>query len=107
MEAILKRSDNDIVEAYWNMLSALSRTVKLKLATRLTNAVLEEEMSEQRPHSRKAKVRKRAVAVPSDTELAARFSDLAMPDYPQDDFTSEDIIKANSGKTIKPIEKWL
>lgn len=107
MEAVLKRNDNDIVEAYWNMLSALSRTVKLKLATKLTNAVLEEEMSEQRTPSRKAKVRKRAVVVPSDAELAARFSDLAMPDYPQDDFSIKDIIKANSGKTIKPIEKWL
>jgi len=54
----LKRSDNDIVEAYWKMLSALSRTVKLKLASRLTNAVLEEELVEQKT-SRKAKVVKR------------------------------------------------
>ena len=107
MEAVLKRNDNDIVEAYWSMLSALSRTVKLKLASRLTNAVLEEELVEQVPHCRKAKVRRRAVAVPSDAELEAKFADLSMPDYPQDDFTCEDIIKANSGKTNKQIEKWL
>jgi len=30
-----------------------------------------------------------------------------MPELPQDDFTSEEIIKSNSGKTIKSIEKWL
>ena len=107
METVLKRNDNDVVETYWNMLSTLSRTVKLKLATRLTNAVLEEEISEPKPHYRKAKVRKRALMVPSDAELTARFSDSEMPEYPQDDFSCEDIIKANSGKTIKPIEKWL
>ena len=106
MEAVLKRSDNDIVEAYWNMLSALSRTVKLKLASRLTNAVLEEELVEQKT-SRKAKVVRRALTVPSDAELEAKFAELSMPNYPEDDFSCEDIIKANSGKTIKPIEKWL
>ena len=106
MEAVLKRSDNDIVEAYWKMLSELSRTVKLKLASRLTNAVLEEELVVQNT-PRKAKVVRRALAVPSDAELEAKFADLSMPDNPQDDFTFEDIIKSNSGKTIKPIEKWL
>lgn len=107
MEAVLKRNDNDIVDAYWNMLSSLSRTVKLRLATKLTNAVLEEEMCDQSHHSRKAKVRKRASLVLSDAELAARFTNTEMPDYPEDDFSCEDIIKANSGKTIKPVEKWL
>lgn len=107
MEAVLKRNDNDIVETYWNMLSALSKTVKLKLAARLTNAVLEEEVSDQNPHYRKAKVRKRAMMVPSDAELAARFAGLKMPEYPKDDFSCDEIIKANSGKTIKPVEKWL
>lgn len=106
MEAVLKRSDNDIVEAYWNMLSTLSRTVKLKLASRLTNAVLEEETAIQ-DCSRKAKVRRRSLNAPSDAELEAKFADLVMPTYPQDDFSCEDIIKAKSGKTIKPIEKWL
>ena len=53
------------------------------------------------------KVVRRASAVPSDAELEAKFANLSMPDKPQDDFTSADIIKSNSGKTIKPIEKWL
>ena len=107
MEAVLKRNDNDIVEAYWKMLSALSRTVKLKLASRLTNAVLEEEAIEQLPNTRKAKVIRRSMIAPSDAVLEERFSDMAMPELPQDDFTSEEIIKSNSGKTIKSIEKWL
>ena len=106
MDVVLKRSDNDIVETYWKMLSTLSKTVKLKLASKLTNAVLEEEVTDQKP-SRKAKVRRRANAVPSDAELESRFADLSMPEYPQDDFTCKDIIDANSGRTIKPIEKWL
>lgn len=106
MDVVLKRSDNDIVETYWKILSTLSKTVKLKLASKLTNAVLEEEVTEQ-TRSRKAKVKRRANAVPSDAELEARFADLSTPEYPQDDFTCKDIIEANSGKTIKPIEKWL
>ena len=106
MDVVLKRSDNDIVETYWKMLSTLSKTVKLKLASKLTNAVLEEEVTDQKP-SRKAKVRRRANAVPSDAELESRFADLSIPEYPQDDFTCKDIIDANSGRTIKPIEKWL
>ena len=107
MEAVLKRSDNDIVEVYWNMLSTLSRTVKQKLASRLTTAILEEKTSRQENYSRKAKVRRRPLNAPSDAELEAKFADLVMPACPQDDFTCEDIIKAKSGKTIKPIEKWL
>lgn len=56
---------------------------------------------------KRIKVKRRTDSVPSDAELEARFVDLAMPVYPLDDFTCEDIIKANSGRTIKPIEKWL
>lgn len=107
MEAVLKHSDNDIVEAYWNMLSALSRTVKLKLASKLTNAVLEEEVANQAPHYRKARVIRRASTAPTDKELEKRFAHLDMPMHPQDDFSCKDIIQANSGKTIKSIEKWL
>ena len=108
MEAVLKRSENDVVEAYWSMLSALSRTVKLKLASKLTNAVLEEEVEIQNSHAhRTAKVRSRARAVPTDAELEARFSTLNMPEEPVEEFSWQDIIKANSGKTIKPIEQWL
>ena len=64
------------------------------------------EIINKKPY-RKAKVRRRAKAVPSDAELESRFADLSIPEYPQDDFTCKDIIDANSGRTIKPIEKWL
>ena len=110
MEAVLKRNENDVVEAYWSMLSALSRTVKLKLVSRLTDSVLEEEeaAAEQKPYRlRTAKVKSRAKNVLSDDELEARFSKLEMPEEPEDDFSSQDIVKANSGRIIKPIEKWL
>lgn len=55
---------------------------------------------------RVAKVKRRAKHAPSDAELMARFSDKNMPPMPED--TSwKDIIDANVGKTIKPVEKWL
>lgn len=106
MEAVLK--EKDVVETYWNMLSALSRTVKLSLASRLTNSVLEEEVAEEKtqPH-RTAKVKRRAHAILSDEELNARFSNLSQPIEPADDPLWQDVISANTGKTIKPIEKWL
>ena len=56
---------------------------------------------------RTAKVRRRARAVPTDAELEARLSTLNMPEELKEDFSCQDIIKANFGKTIEPIEKWL
>jgi hypothetical protein len=48
------------------------------------------------------------VLILSYAELEARFSTLKMPKKPEDDFGScQDIIKSNSGRTIKSIEKWL
>ena len=55
---------------------------------------------------RVAKVRRRASYTPSDAELKARFADKDMPSMPEDASWRE-VIDANSGKTIKPIEKWL
>ena len=107
MDVVINRNENDIVETYWSMLSALSRTVKLKLASRLTDSVIAEETKEQTSPQRKAKVKRRAVSAPSDAELEKKFADLPMPRFPKDDFTSKDIIDANSGKMIKSIEKWL
>ena len=60
------------------------------------------EIIDKQPY-RKAKVRRRANAVPSDAELEARFADLSMPEYPQDDFTCKNIIEANSGKPLSTI----
>ena len=108
MEAVLTRTDNDIVETYWKMLSTLSRTVKLRLASKLTNAVLEEESKEaSTAHYRKARVVRKAYTVPTDKELETRFANLEMPTAPEDNVLWQDVINSNSGKTIKPIEKWL
>jgi hypothetical protein len=109
MEAVLQRNENDIVEAYWKTLSSLSRTVKLKLVSRLTDSVLKEEIlsDSHTIQSRKAKVRRRSSGALTDAELEARFADMEMPSEPECEFSSADIIKANSGKTIKSIEKWL
>ena len=108
MEAVLTKPENDTVEAYWKMLSTLSRTVKLSLASKLTKSVLDDEIAERSSlPSRKARVIRRAVAAPSDAELEARFANLEKPQEPDNDSEWQDIIKANSCKTIKPIEKWL
>jgi len=56
--------------------------------------------------SRRAKVKNHSGGVHTDEELAARFSDKAMPAMPEDASWST-IINANIGKTIKPVEKWL
>jgi hypothetical protein len=79
MEAVLTRPENDTVEAYWKMLSTLSRTVKLCLASKLTKSVLDDEIAERSPlPSRKAKVIRRAVDTPSDAELESKFANQEM-----------------------------
>ena len=67
----------------------------------------EEQQTETTSRYRKAKVKRRATTVLPDSELEAKFANLPMPVVPDDAFTYREIIKANSGKTIKPIEKWL
>ncbi len=108
MEAVLKWNEIDTVEACWKVLSSLSRTAKLSLASKLTNSVLEEEMSdESNSHPRAAKVHRKAYPSLSDAELEARFAHLEMPQEPDGDASWHDVVKANSGRTIKSIEKWL
>ena len=108
MEALSRQTESEVVESYWNELSSLSKTIKLILASRLTQAVLDEEKAAHQPDSRRvAKIKRRAESVPSDAELEARFANLEMPQLPENTPLWQDIIKANSGKTIKPIEKWL
>ena len=53
-----------------------------------------------------AKVKRRAENAPSDDQLEALFIEKPMPPMPED-ASWKDIIDANTGKTIKPIEKWL
>jgi hypothetical protein len=64
------------------------------------------DVAETATQMRKVKVRRRAEKAPNDAELAMRFADKPMPPMPEE--TSwKDIIDANVGKTIKPVEKWL
>ena len=78
------------------------------MASLLTTAALQEEsLKEGAVMARRgAKVRRRAVHSPSDAELEARFAGQEVPVLPEDPSWSE-VISANTGKTIKPIEKWL
>ena len=52
------------------------------------------------------RVKRRAANSPTDAALEARFAELDMPEIPADPDWSQ-VVTANSGKTIKPIEKWL
>lgn len=44
---------------------------------------------------------------PTDAQLEEMFSGKKSPSVPEEDFSWSDLISANTGKTIKPIEKWL
>lgn len=109
MNTITAKTEADVVNAYWNMLRTQNRRVRLSLASKLISSGLEEEessyadMSEKRPHR---KVRSRYANAPSDAELEKKFAGKSVPQQPEDAPWSE-IINANMGKTIKPIEKWL
>ena len=52
------------------------------------------------------KVKRRTSESPSDEELKARFAGTSIPEMP-DDPDWHQVISSNTGKTIKPIEKWL
>jgi len=108
MEVVLNYSEHDVVEAYWKKLSTLSKTIKLSLASKLTESVLEEEVKEtSTQETRKAKVVRRSTHAPTDEELENIFSDSCIVSEPSNDADWQDVVKANSGKTIQPIEKWL
>ena len=96
------------IDSYWEMLKPLSMKAKLQLAIMLTNAVYEEEAIKEKADMTKTarRVRRRAERVPSDQQLAARFAGLESPELPEDPEWSQ-VIAANTGKTIKPIQKWL
>lgn len=108
MELAVKYDESNIVEAYWEKLRLLSSKSKLKLVTLLTTAVLEEEdkKEETKPTRRVAKIVHKSANSPSDAELQARFAGMETPELPEDPEWKQ-VINANTGKTIKPIEKWL
>ncbi len=71
----------------------------------IAEAMKEESMTIHAPQTRRI-VKRRSANSPSDAELEARFAGLETPEIPADPEWSE-VISANTGKTIKPIEKWL
>ena len=108
MNITIHNDEAYLVDAYWEKLSALSLKAKLQLASMLTAAALKEESLKDISSSikRTCKVKRRAVDPPSDNELEARFSGTEMPEIPEDPSWNQ-VISANTGKTIKSIEKWL
>lgn len=108
MNTVTAKTEADVVNAYWNMLRTLSKRVKLSLASKLTSSVLEEETSlADTPDTKtRRKVKSRYANAPSDAELEEKFAGKSVPQQPEDAPWNE-IINANIGKTIKPIEKWL
>ena len=62
---------------------------------------------EKASHARRVfRVKRRSACSPSDEELATRFAGKEVPQTPDDPDWSQ-VIDSNTGKTIKPIEKWL
>lgn len=109
MELAVNNNETRIVAHYWEMLRPLSMKAKLRLATLLTSSVFEEESLKEEPIPQKrrtARVIRHAENIPSDAELEARFNGKDMPETPPDPSWNH-VIDSNTGKTIKPIEKWL
>lgn len=108
MELAIKNNEASLVDAYWEQLRSLSLKAKLKLAAMLTTAAFEEESQKGEVASAKrvAKVVRRTNCSPTDDELQSRFESLEVPPTPEDPEWNQ-VINANTGKTIKPIEKWL
>lgn len=96
-------------ENYLQMLYALSKEARLYVLSKLTDSLLREETQARASVSRRrAKVVRRSSSNKvTDAQLEARFSGKPMPDYPETEPTWSEVIDSNSGKTIKPIEKWL
>ena len=62
---------------------------------------------EKASHARRVfRVKRRSACSPSDEELATRFAEKEVPQIPDDPDWAQ-VIDSNTGKTIKPIEKWL
>ena len=73
----------------------------------IEQAIKEESMTNNAPsRKRVVRMRRQSVNTPTDAELEARFSGKEMPPMPEDPDWSQ-VINANKGKIIKPIEKWL
>ena len=73
----------------------------------IEQAVREERLAKKGLSSKRTiRVKRRSACSPSDEELSARFVGKDVPRVPNDPDWNQ-VIDANTGKTIKPIEKWL
>lgn len=108
MNLTIQGQDKDLVQTYWDKLSTLSLRAKLQLASLLTASALDEanESDASTQTRRTGRVRRRALNSPSDAQLESRFAGTEVPVAPEDPSWSQ-VISSNTGKTIKPIEKWL
>ncbi len=96
------------VDNYLAMLYSLSKEARLYIVSKLTDSLLrEEEHVGAITSTRKAKIKRRATSVVSDEEMKSHFSGKPMPQYPTQEPTWSEVISSNSGRTIKPVEKWL
>ena len=86
----------------------LSAKNKRWLGEHLIEQAVEEERKAKGNHSKSKvyKVKRWAADTPSDAELEERFRGTEMPVMPEDPDWNQ-VISANTGRTIKPIEKWL
>lgn len=100
--------ESHIADLYWKVLYPLSTEDKLHLAALLTNSVYEESIAVEK---NLPKV-KRRVKKSSDYMLTDDDLEVALAGEPSLSFNGEEpdwnkVIDSNTGKTIKPIEKWL
>ena len=96
-------------EKYLQILYALSKEARLYVLSKLSDSLLQDEIKNTIPAPRrKAKVLHRtSSAIVTDEEMEGIFASEDMPDYPNTEPSWDEVIKANSGKTNKSIEKWL
>ena len=99
----------------WNYLQGLAMTSANRrwLAGKLIEASLNHSPENPaaldtgcQPKRMAVRVKRRAENVPADEQLEALFAGKEMPALPPSDSWKE-IINANTGKVIKPMEKWL
>ena len=95
------------IMTFLNTMSLSSQSKRWLGKCLIEQAEKEERIAEGKSTIRKvAKVRKQTTSSPSDAELEARFKGKDMPEMP-DNPDWHQVIEANTGKIIKPIEKWL
>lgn len=89
-------------------LSSLSNEEKAWVINFLVQGLIVATASENKnPSPRRKAIAKKRYGEPTDAHLETLLAGEDAPMLPEGDYNWSDIIRANSGKTIKPIEKWL